>query len=250
MKTNSPPASPAGGPPLAAAALWDSSGGRRVPWLTQEQRAQLAPIAPVVRFRKGETIYREGDPALFIFNIISGVVKSYKVLPDAGECIVGFLFPSDVIGLAEEGHYVNCTGTVTPVAGYRIPISVLKTRFLQDPALEFHVICKLCHELREAQRHGLLLSMHRALSKVAKFLLMLESHQAARGETTAKIYLPMSQSDIGDYAGMSPEAVSRSLRNLASQGVISIRDRRCVKIMNRAQLERVASERRTPVPAS
>jgi len=237
---------PGGGPSLAAAALWDSSGGRRVHLLTAEERAQLAAISAVGRFRRGEKVYAEGDRAGFVFNIISGVVKSYKVLSDTGEYIVGFLFPDDVIGLAEEGRYVNSAEAVTAVTAYRIPTTVLQTRLLRDPSLEFHIICKLCHELRESQRHALLLSMHRAVPKIARFLLMLDNNQAARGEATEEVYLPMSRSDIGDYIGMSPESVSRSFRNLASQGVISIRNRRYVRIINRAQMERVASELKIP----
>jgi CRP/FNR family transcriptional regulator len=241
-----PPIPPGGGPSLAAAVLWDSSGGRRVHLLTDEERAQLAAISAVVRFRRGEKIYEEGNRADFVFNIINGVVNSYKILPGGGEYIVGFLFPDDVIGLAEEGRYVNSAEAVTAVTGYRVPTTVLQTRLLRDPSLEFHIICKLCHELREAQRHAFLLSTHRALAKLARFLLMLDTNRAARGETTEEVYLPMSRSDIGRYIGMSPEAVSRSFRNLASQGVIGIRNRRYVKIINRAQLERVASEPGTP----
>lgn len=241
-----PPLLPGGGPSLAAAALWDSSGGRRVHLLTEDERARLAAISAVVRFRRGEKIYAEGDRADFVFNIISGVVRSNKVLPDTGKHIVGFLFPDDVVGLAEEGHYVNSAEAVTAVTAYRIPSTVLQTRLLRDPALEFQIICKLCHELREAQRHAFLLSTRRALPKIARFLLMLNSNQVARGETTDEVYLPMSRSDIGDYIAMSPEAVSRSFRNLVSHGVISVRNRRYVKIINPIQLERVASEARTP----
>jgi CRP/FNR family transcriptional regulator len=52
---------------------------------TEQERAQLAAISAVVRFRRGEKIYEEGDRSDFVFNIISGVVKSYKFRPQAGE---------------------------------------------------------------------------------------------------------------------------------------------------------------------
>ena len=244
--TNADPPVPfGGGPSLAAAGLWDSSGGKRIQLFTEQERAQLAAISAVVRFRRGEKIYEEGDRADFVFNIISGVVKSYKILPDAGEFIIGFLFPDDVFGLAEEGSYINSAEAVTAVTGYRIPTTVLKTRLLRDPSVEFHILCKLCHELRESQRHSLLLSTHRAVPKIARFLLMLDTNQAARGETTEEVYLPMTRSEIGNYTGMSPEAVSRSFRNLARQEVISIRHQRYVRIINRLQLERAASQSRT-----
>ena len=70
---------------------------------------------------------------------------------------------------------------------------------------------------------------------------MLETHQAARGQSTGEVYLPMTRSDIGAYVAISPEAVSRSLRDLISRGAITFRDRRHVKIIDRAQLEAVIS---------
>jgi CRP-like cAMP-binding protein len=103
---------------------------------------------------------------------------------------------------------IRCLGNRLPaptpslsVIGYRIPTSLLKTRLPQDPALEFQVICKLCHELHESQRHALLLSTHRALPKIAGFILMLESHRVAMGEPADEIDLLMTQGDIGDYVG-------------------------------------------------
>jgi len=240
---------PARGPSIAAVGLWDSSDGKRMHLLTDEERAQLALISSVVRFKKGSRIFRDGERADAIFNIVSGVVKSYRISRDGKEHISAFLFPDDLIGLARDGKYVNSAAAVTAVMGYRIPVGALETRIRKDPGIEFHVICKLCHELREAQRHAFLLSKHHALVKVALFLQMLESYESARGGSTTELYLPMSRSDIGDYIGMSLEAVSRSFGALERQRVIAFRDRRHVKIISHAQLAGIASrsdKRETP----
>ena len=239
-RTASPDDQPGHGPSIAAIALWDASGGKRMPLLTDEERAQLAVISSVVRFKKGSRICREAARADAVFNITSGVVKSFRTLRDGTEHIAAFLFPDDLIGLAKNGRYMNSAAAVTAVTGYRIPVAALETRIQKDPGLEFHVICKLCHELREAQRHAFLLSKHHAVAKVALFLQMLENYESARGGSTTEIYLPMSRSDIGDYIGMSLETVSRSFRALTSQGVITVRDRRHVKINSHTQLEDIA----------
>jgi CRP-like cAMP-binding protein len=179
-----------------------------------------------------------------VFNIIAGMAKSCRSLPGEGRHIVSFLFPDDLIGLAEGGRYVNSTEAITAVSGYRIPVTALEARLRKDSALEFEVICKLCHELREAQRHAF--SRNRALSKIGLFLQMLESYQEARGEGAGQVYLPMSRSHIGDYVGLSPEAVSRSFRALASRGVIVFRDRRHVKIADRARFVDITSASEPP----
>lgn len=233
---------PSHGPSIAAVALWGSSKGKTMQLLTDEERARLSVIASVVRFKKGMQIYHEGDHGDALFNITTGVVKTYRVLPDETERISAFLFPDDLFGLAEEGKYANSAKAVTAVAAYRLPVTALESRLRKDAALDFHLICKLCHDLREAQRHAFLLGRHHALAKVAMFLQLLEHHQDARGESTKELYLPMSRSDIGDYVGMSLETVSRSFRTLASRSIIAFRDKRHVKIEDRARLETLASD--------
>jgi CRP-like cAMP-binding protein len=229
------------GPSIAAVALWGASGGRRAQLLTDEERAQLSVIASIARFKKGAQIYREGERADAVFNIVSGVVKSYKVLPDRTERIAAFLFADDLFGLAEEGHYTNATKAVTAVTAYRIPVPALESRLRKDAALEFHVICKLCHELREAQRHALLLGRRNALARVAMFFQLLENYQSVRGESAEELYLPMNRSDIADYLGMSLEAISRSFRTLTSRGFLSFGNKRHVRVLNRGQLEAIAN---------
>jgi CRP-like cAMP-binding protein len=233
---------PKGGPSIVAPALWSPAIGDPSHVLADETRAQLAAISSIVRFRKGEMIYAEGDRAVAVFNISTGVAKSYKSLPGVRRHIVGFLFPHDLFGLAEEGRYVDSAEAATSVCGYRIPVTALEARLRKDPSLEFHIICKLCHELCEAQRHAFVLSRHRALTKIGLFLQMLETYQAARGEGVEEIYLPMSRSDIGDYIGISLEAVSRSFRALSARGVIVFRNHRHVKIIDHRQFNDIASE--------
>ncbi|WP_433994458.1 Crp/Fnr family transcriptional regulator [Bradyrhizobium canariense] len=210
--------------------------------LSEEERARLAVLASIVRFDKGEEIYREGQRADAVFNIISGVVKAYKTAPDRSEHITAFLFPDDMFGLSEEGRYANSIKAITPVAAYRFPVSTLRRRLAKDADLEFHVICKLIHELRETQRHAFLLARKRAISRVAMFLQLLENLRAARGERTAEIYLPMKRSDIGEYLGMSLEAVSRAFRSLTTRGIIRNRDRRHLKITDRSTFDRIVGD--------
>ena len=60
----------------------------------------------------------------------------------------------------------------------------------------------------------------------------------------------MTRSDIGAYLGISPEAVSRSFRELAGHGAIALRDRRHLKTIDRALLEAAIAENQEPPAAS
>jgi len=234
---------PRRGPTIMVPALWAVGENSGRP-LTAEEQALLAVISTVVRFRRGERIYGEGDRADAVFNIITGVVKSYRTLSDGRQHILSFLFAEDLIGLAQNGSYANSAEAVTAATLYRIPAVPLQARLRNYPDLDVQVISKLCHELREAQRHAVLLSEQHAIAKVGLFLQMLETHQAARGESMGEVYLQMSRRDIAAYVGITPEAVTRSLRDLVNRGAITFRDRRHAQIINRARLEAAISRTR------
>lgn len=232
-----------GSPSIRAVDLWTAgklSKGKTHQLLSDDERARLAIIASIVRFRKGQEIYRAGAPVDAIYNIISGVVKSYSVDRDGSKRVNAFLFADDLFGLSEEGSYTNSAEAITAVTAYGLPTRKLWAHLHRDAELEFHVICKLCHELRQAQRHALLLARRDALVKVAMFLQLLEQLQTDRGEPTNEIYLPMDRTEVGEYVGMSLAAVSRAFRTLADNGITEARDRRHIKIKNRAAFDQLA----------
>jgi CRP-like cAMP-binding protein len=244
MEKRSSPDDP--GPAIWAVDPWIPTAGRTNQLLTAEERSRLAAIASIVQFKKREVIYREGDHVDAIFNIISGVVTTYRKAPNGSEHIAAFLLVDDLFGLSEEGRYTNSAKAITPVAVYRLPLIALRSYLYKSAELEFHVICKLCQEIRQAQRHAFLLSQREAVSRLAMFLRLIEQLQISRGEQTAEIYLPMDRSDIGEYIGMTLPAVSRTFRRLTAQGIVKIRAGRHVRITDRNSFRKMAGDQLGP----
>jgi CRP-like cAMP-binding protein len=170
-------------------------------------------------------------------------VKVYTQGPGDDELVGAFLFSEDLVGLAQDGRYVNSTKAVTPVTAYRVPIAALLSQFSTDATLEFHVIAKLCHELRQAQRHAFVLACRHTVAKLTLFLQMLVQLELAKGESVNEIYLPMSRSDIADYVGASLPAISRAFRTLTTRGVLQVRNRQHVKIIDQHAFEKLTSDR-------
>jgi CRP-like cAMP-binding protein len=232
---------PGGGPSFVAPPMWNPADDPGQP-LTDEERAFLAVNSTVVRFRKGENIFNAGDPAAAVFSIVSGVVKLYRLQPGQREHIVRFMFPNELIGLAEYGQYVNSAKSITATLLYNMPTQVLEPRLRQSPSLEFHVINRLCHDLRRTQDHALLLAKRHASAKIGLFIQILEAQQNVTDATDAELYLPMTRVDIGSYLGVSPEAVTRGFGDLVSCGAVLFTDRRHLKIADRAKLEAVIAD--------
>ncbi len=230
------------GPSMQALDPWAPSAGRMRQLLTDDERARLAVMSTIVRFKKGEIIYQEGDRADAVFNLNSGIVTAYRKAPDGSEHVVAFLLADDLFGLSAEGLYTNSTRALTAVTAYRLPVAALRSRLAKDAELDFHVMCKLCQELRQAQRHAFLLSQRSAVTKLAMFLQLFEELQIAKGEPAAEIHLPMDRSDIGEYIGITLAAVSRAFRALTIRGIIKVRDRHHVRVVDRSGFEKIAGD--------
>ena len=184
--------------------------------LSDDERAQLAKIATIVRFNKGALIYQEGDTADAAFNIISGVVAAFRIISDA-EHVLSFLYPGDLFGLSEEGQYSYSAKATTAVMAYKMPLSAVRRILDRNSDLDVNVIIKLCERLREAQRHAIILSQKRATTRLAMFLDLQEHLQAARGESVSEIHLPMDRSGIAAYLGLTLAAYDGRCHAVRSQ---------------------------------
>jgi len=210
--------------------------------LTERHRQNLTGLATSLSVPRRTIFYREDTPAEWVFMIAKGVVKSYRDLPSGKRHIAAFLFPGDVFGLAENGQFINTTQAITRVTVYRIPVDALKDLLLRDADLQFRFLCKVTHQLREAQRHTISVTRHTAVGKFAMFLKMLERDEHWRSEPSGRaLQVPMTRADIADYLGLSPEAVSRTTSRLVRRGIVAFPDRHRVRILNPVELDRLAT---------
>ena len=211
------------------------------PLLTDAQREQLAALATRLELQPRATIFREGTPAAHVFINSSGVVKSFRDLPSGKRRITSFWFSGDVFGLAERGKFVYTTQAVTAVTLYRIPVNELKSALLEDGHLQFQFLVKVTHEFREVQRQKVALTRRDAVGKVATLFSMLE-RQAGDIGVADTVAVPMTRSDIADFLGLSPEAVSRATRELTRRRLVAIPDRHTVRILDRTRFDLLVSK--------
>jgi CRP/FNR family transcriptional regulator len=233
------------GPAIHAIHPWvpgNHEGSVRHQLLSDDERAQLAKIATIVRFNKGKLIYREGDIADAAFNIISGVVTAFRIVNEAKH-VLSFLHRGDLFGLSEKGRYSNSTEAATEVVAYKLPLPAVRRILDKNADLDVNVIIKLCEELRETQRHAVVLAQRRAATRLAMFLDLQEHLQAAREESISEIHLPMDRSSIAAYLGLTLAAVSRAFRTLVSKKIISCRNLHYVMILNRDAFNKLADLR-------
>ena len=189
-------------------------------------------VASEFCYKKEEEIYGEDEPAEYVYQVVTGAVRNYKLLSDGRRQIGAFYLPGDVFGL-ESGPVHRLTAEAIVDTTVRL----LKRRSVeQAAATDVNVARSLwamtAGELRHAEDHMLLLGRKNAMERVANFLLEMDRRLAVAG----LLALPMCRRDIGDYLGLTLETVSRALSQLQSKGILGFSGARQIELRNRAQL--------------
>src|SRR5262249_21646388 len=76
---------------------------------------RLMAVSSLHRKKPGETVFSEGDPADSVYEVVRGMVRLCKILPDGRRQITGFLSAGQFLGLAPEGTCVYTAEAITEV---------------------------------------------------------------------------------------------------------------------------------------
>ncbi len=204
------------------------------------EQVRVTQIMSQVEAADGSTIFGESDPADHVFNITTGAVKVYKLMPDGRRAITGFLFPGDFLGLTHRESYAYSAEAISPTKLCKFPRAKLE-RLLEDmPKLERRLLGLASHELAAAQDQMLLLGRKTAKERVASFLVLLSNAARRHGKPGSPVDLPMSRNDIADYLGLTIETVSRTFTQLKRDGTIQLLDGNRAKLANLEELQELA----------
>lgn len=172
------------------------------------------------RLGRGEELFAQGDAADFFYKVVSGSIRSCKLLSDGRRQVDAFYLPDDIFGL-EAGAEHRFTAEMledTTVLAFRR--SRLGEFIAEDPGFGEEITGAMMRGLERAQNHILLLGRKTAQEKIASFLLDMAGRLTGGGD---HVDLPMQRVDIADHLGLTIETVSRTLTQLAREGLIGLR---------------------------
>lgn len=185
-------------------------------------------------YKKGTEIFGEKEPADYVYQVVSGAVRSYKLLSDGRRQIGAFHLPADIFGLE-----IGSDHRFTAEAIVDTTVRLMKRRSLEqfaesDVAVARNLLSMTTINLRHAEDHMLLLGRKTSLERVAAFLIEMDRRSTAAGV----LALPMCRRDIADYLGLTLETVSRALSRLHGLDVLEFlgNNQRQIVLRNRAKL--------------
>lgn len=180
-------------------------------------------------------IYGEAEQAEFVYIVVSGVVRTHKLLTDGRRQINAFHFPGDVFGLESTHEHRFTAEAVCNTTVRFVKRSALMALAARDSEVANALWMTAADELRRAHEHMLLLGRKNAQERVAAFLL----EAAERAHQSDTVDLPMSRLDIADYLGLTIETVSRTFTLLENAAAIELPSTRRIYLCNKAALSRL-----------
>ena len=189
------------------------------------------------KYNRGAEIFGEAEPAEYVYQVVEGAVRSYKLLSDGRRQIGAFHLVGDIFGL-ENGLAHRFTAEAIVDTTVRLAKRVsLEHVAEEDATVARDLLDMTTSNLQHAENHMLLLGRKTSLERVAAFLLEMDNRLNAAGVMA----LPMSRRDIADYLGLTLETVSRALSCLHEKGILGFvgQTQRQIVLLDRTELAKL-----------
>ena len=190
--------------------------------LDKAELRELVHLGRHIHFASCETVFAQEEMTTSFYNLLEGVMRLYKLLPDGRRQIVGFALPGDFLGMATSARHSFSADAIGAVAVCRFSKASFAGFIKDKPHLLRRINELAIRELSQAQDHMVLLGRRSAEEKVATFLIGWRDRLVQLNGPSKTVALPMSRQDIADFLGLTIETVSRTFTKLERDGVIGI----------------------------
>jgi len=205
--------------------------------LSEGSLEKVTKIARIVRFSRGQTVFREGDPCPGIYVVGEGAVRVFKTSPSGKKHVLHFARAGMTFAEVAAIGQFNCPAHADATEDSICVL--LPRREFRGIVNEDHGFCielmtgmsKWVHQLV-----GLLedLVLRDATARVARHLIKSDD-TGGQGE----FLLPMRKKDLASHLNLTSETLSRTLHRLGDCGLIETHGQR-IRIVDIRKLQEVA----------
>ena len=209
--------------------------------LTEQQVAELKKAISVVRFKKNQPIYEEGDVPEYMLCLLKGKVKIFKEGVGGRTQIVRVLKATENFGYRAyfaNQNYVTAAAAFEASTICRIPMKYINRWMSENIQLALYFVKQLSVDLGLSDQRTVSLTQKHIRGRLAESLLFLrDSYGLEEDGATLSIYL--SREDLANLSNMTTSNAIRTLSAFASEKLIAI-DGRKIKLMDEETLKRIS----------
>jgi CRP/FNR family transcriptional regulator len=206
---------------------------RLYPGLTKDQICQIRESLIREMYEPHEILFREGDPADFLFSLRSGQLKLTSSMPDGRQQILRIAVAGQLLGIEtfKGQRYPFTAEALTDVVACKISPDDLRQILAASPAIALRVIETLSQELDQAESLIRDLGLKTAPEKVSSFFVVDSQH----GDPNGELPLAIATRNRRD-AWLTEETVSLVMADFSRKKIIGS-GKGYIRILDRKWLE-------------
>ncbi|NLW52226.1 MAG: Crp/Fnr family transcriptional regulator [Tissierellia bacterium] len=194
-------------------------------FLSEEEFLSMKSNFEVLYFKKGDPIFKSGDPASKMFIIYEGFMKIAMNLSDGREQILYIYQKGDFVGglnlLSGDKYVYNGTALKNTVV-VTISNDDFHNVLLKNSKFVMKVLEKSYERIRRSEELIDRLCVINADLKVAKVLMNLVKVYGQKTDEGILLKLTLNQEELGSFTGITRETMSRKLNQFEDLGLIKI----------------------------
>lgn len=209
-------------------------------WLSEADLGQLRELGSRRALPAGATVFLEGDAPYDLMVIESGDIKLVTTALNGQETLLDVLGAGEVLGelSAIDGTERSASAVaLTAVEFISIPVDRFLEFLQANPTSMGSLLAVMVRRLRLSNRRQLEFTTSDALGRVCARLDELASRYGRADDGDGvQIELPITQTELAQWCGLSREAVVKALRKLrelgwvtTTDGVVTVQDRTSVR---------------------
>jgi len=212
--------------------------------LTGDEQAILSKLGLTKSYRPGDTMCHEGDPATYLYVLVTGWVKILSVTSDGHERVLALRGQGDIVGeIAGEttGQRTATVQAVDPVCALIIGYERFSSFLDSHPAAAHAYRRTLTQRLSDTAGILRRQSVTNGAQRLAALLLELAARHGRSKDGEIQVAMPLSQEELASLAGTSRATVQRAYRIWRQRGFIRTGQRH-ITIIDSQGLRQIASQ--------
>lgn len=175
-------------------------------------------------YKKGQTIFYQGNPPFGLYCISSGKIKVSKIGGDGKESIVRIAGPGDVLGHRSLFSKENYTATATVLEDAAICFldkNYIYSAIKENPSIALNVIEKLSKDMGAAESKSAAMSQKNVRERLAElFLTFMKNYGVQEADGRVRLDIKLSRDEIASIVGTAHETIIRMISEFKEEGIL------------------------------
>lgn len=175
-------------------------------------------------YKKGQTLFLEGNPSFGIYCISHGKIKVSKTGANGKETIIRIATEGDVLGhqnvFSHSIHNESATALEDTQVCF-VSKNTLKVLIQSDPSLSIEIIKKLSSEMEDNEEKITSLAQKSVRERFAELLIYLNEHFGKKDKSGNSIIdVKLTREEMASMIGAAPENLIRLVTEFKTDGLI------------------------------